>query len=72
MKGKRRKNARDQYKSQAERNSIELSNKNREMVIKIQELEDLKSKYQKSLYNLNNLESKVFLKKTKISLILYM
>ena len=50
---------RDFYKNQAERNSRDLTAKNLELIEKIQELENLKSKYQDSLNNVHCLESKV-------------
>lgn len=52
--------SREFYKGQAERNSMELTSKNMELIEKIQELENLKSKYQDSLNNLQRLEAKVW------------
>lgn len=51
---------REFYKSQAERNSRDLTAKNLELIEKIQELENLKAKYQDALNNVQCLESKVY------------
>lgn len=54
-----RKLAKDQFKAQAERNSEALTIKNQEFIAKLYELEELKTKYQKSLLSLSTLEAKV-------------
>lgn len=50
---------RNYLKSQAERNSFELTTKNMQLIEKIQELENIKTKYQDSLFNVQRLEAKV-------------
>ena len=47
------------YKAQADRNSMELAQKNRELVDKISELEGIKRQYNGSISKLHNLEEKV-------------
>ncbi len=47
------------YQKQAERNSTELTRKNRELVDKIQELDILKMKYEEALANYQALNTKV-------------
>lgn len=56
---KQRKKERNYYKTLAEKNNINLSNTNQELITKIQELDDMKIKYQNSLLKLNSLESRV-------------
>ena len=56
-----RKSAKDQYRAQAERNSEALTIKNQEFIAKLHELEELKTKYQKSLLSLSTLEAKVLM-----------
>lgn len=50
---------RNYYRIQAEKNSYDLTSKNMELIEKIQELENLKTKYQDSLINVQRLEAKV-------------
>jgi len=52
--------SRNEYKRQAERNSIELTRKNSELVNKIQELDVLKLKYEEALANYQALNSQLF------------
>jgi len=61
-KKKFREQAKDMYQKQAERNSTELTRKNRELVDKIQELDILKMKYEEALANYQALNTKVMVK----------
>jgi len=54
-----REQSRDQFKKQAERNNIELTRKNKELVSKIQELDILRMKYEEALANYQALNSRV-------------
>lgn len=51
--------AKEEYKRQAERNVLELTNKTKELVEKIQELDVLKAKYEDSISNYSNMNSQV-------------
>lgn len=51
--------ARNEYKNQAERNSIELTRRNKELVDKIQQLDVLKMKYEEAFANYQALNFKV-------------
>ena len=51
--------SRDEYRKQAQRNSVDLTRKNRELVDKLQELDILKMKYEEALANYQALNSKV-------------
>jgi len=51
--------SRNEYKRQAESNSIDISRKNRELVEKIQEVEVLKLKYEEALANYQALNNQV-------------
>lgn len=57
-----REQSKEQYKRQAERNSVELTRKNKELVDKIQELDILKMKYEEALANYQALNAKVIFK----------
>jgi len=50
---------RNEYKNQAERNSIELTRRNRELVDKIQQVDVLKLKYEEAFANYQALNFKV-------------
>jgi len=52
--------SRNEYKRQAERNAVDLTRKNRELVDKIQELDVLKLKYEEALANYQALNSQLF------------
>jgi len=52
--------SRNEYQRQAERNQLELTRKNRELVDKIQELDVLKLKYEEALANYQALNSQMF------------
>lgn len=54
-----REKAKDEYKHQAERNSVELSRRNGELVDKIQQLDVLKMKYEEAFANYQALSTKV-------------
>ncbi len=54
-----REGSREQYRKQAERNSVELTRKNKDLVDKIQELDILKMKYEEALANYQALNSRV-------------
>jgi chromosome segregation ATPase len=56
--------SRDEFRSQAERNSIELTRRNKELVDRLQELDILKMKYEEGLANYQALNSKLFDKLT--------
>jgi len=59
--------SREQYRKQAERNSVELTRKNKDLVDKIQELDILKMKYEEALANYQALNSRLFEKLTSDS-----
>jgi len=52
--------SRNEFQRQAERNALELTRKNRELVDKIQELDVLKLKYEEGLANYQALNSQMF------------
>jgi len=52
--------SREEYRKAAERNAMELTRKNKELVDKIQELDGLKTKYEEALANYQQLNSKLF------------
>jgi len=52
--------AKELYRNQAERNSTELTRKNRDLVDKIQELDILKVKYEEALANYQALNTKLY------------
>ncbi len=52
-------NARNEYKLQAERNSLELTRRNKDLVDKIQQLDVLKMKYEEAFANYQALNFKV-------------
>ena len=59
--------AREEYKKQAQRNSIELTRRNKELVDKLQELDIVKMKYEEALANYQALNSRVnFLRIIKV------
>ena len=51
--------SKENYKNQAERNYNEMTTKNLELIAKIEELENVKFKYQESMTNIHRLESKL-------------
>ena len=51
----------EEYKKLAERNSLDLTKKNRELVEKLQELDVLRVKYEDALLNYQNLSSQVII-----------
>lgn len=51
--------SRNEFQRQAERNSVELTRKNRELIDKIQELDVLKLKYEEGLANYQALNNQV-------------
>jgi len=51
--------SRNDFKRQAERNAIELTRKNRELVDRIQEVDILKLKYEEALANYQALNNQV-------------
>jgi len=53
-------NARNEYKLQAERNSLELTRRNKDLVDKIQQLDVLKMKYEEAFANYQALNFKLF------------
>jgi len=52
--------SRNEYKRQAERNAIDLTRKNRELIDRIQEVDILKLKYEEALANCQALNSQLF------------
>jgi len=52
--------SRDEFKQQAERNSTELTRKNKDLIDRIQELDVLKLRYEESLANYHALNVKLF------------
>ena len=53
--------AKEEYKKQAEKNSAELTRKNKELIEKIQELDNLKMKYEEALNNYQHLNNQVII-----------
>jgi chromosome segregation ATPase len=56
--------SRDEFRTQAERNSIELTRRNKELVDRLQELDILKMKYEEGLANYQALNTRLFDKLT--------
>lgn len=64
--------SRELYKRQAERNSLELTKKNKELVEKIQELDLLKAKYEDALNNYQDLSAQVIVIGKESSYLFYL
>lgn len=64
--------SRELYKRQAERNSLELTKKNKELVEKIQELDLLKAKYEDALNNYQDLSAQVIVIRKESSYLFYL
>jgi len=56
--------SRDEFRQQAERNSVELTRRNKDLVDRLQELDVLKMKYEEGLANYQALNAKLFDKLT--------
>lgn len=57
---KYRNKAKEEYRRQAERNSLELSKKTKELIDRIHEVEDLKVKYKEALTKYQQSNSQLF------------